>query len=74
MEEQFRQDRKRHFIENFEKGNLQNNNCTFLDLYPSELDRFKKEFPKLTFEVKGSHMYFQCKQYKVCIKKQNNEQ
>lgn len=45
-----RQERTRDFLNQFEKGNLPTSSLT-MKLYPSELDRFKEEFPNLDFNV-----------------------
>ncbi|MCI8352198.1 MAG: hypothetical protein HFJ58_00990 [Clostridia bacterium] len=70
---QTRQDRKREAITNFVDGNSLSSNNIFLDLFPNELDRFKKEFPDLIFTVKNTHLRYSCKEYKVQISKKETE-
>lgn len=70
---QTRQDRKRESITNFVNGNSLSSNTLFLDLFPSELDRFKKEFPDLIFTVKNTHLHYSSKEHKVQISKKETE-
>lgn len=63
-----RQEQIRPLIEQFSKGKNITDRLV-LELYPSELDRFKEDFPELNFTVISSRMtVLKCKIYKVRIK------
>lgn len=50
MQERSRQDRTRDLLFTFVEGNVLTTNELVMSLYPKEFDRFKKEFPTLSFK------------------------
>lgn len=59
-----RQERIRDFLKQFVDGDLPATNLT-MKLYPSELDRFKDEFPNLNFDVTSVYRVKQTHSHKT---------
>lgn len=64
-----RQDKTRDLLDRFAKGNVLNKSMLLMNFFPSELDRFKGEFPTLKFEVTKTNRENCSKQYEVKITK-----
>lgn len=69
MEVNSRQDKTRGLLDRFAKGNVLSKSMLVMDFFPSELDRFKGEFPTLKFEVTKTNRKNRSKQYEVKITK-----
>lgn len=67
MQERSRQDRTRELLDNFIKGHLLMVSKLVMSLYPKEVDRFKREFPSLSFKVVKAYKTYTGKQYEVHI-------
>lgn len=62
-----RQERIRPLLDQFSAGNGGVTDRLVLNLYPSELDRFKGEFANLDFVVTNTKKTASSKIYEVCI-------
>lgn len=63
-----RQEKTRDFLNQFTSGEFPTPKLT-MKLFPSELDRFKKEFLHLDFKVTRTLKYYSSKQFEVQITK-----
>lgn len=69
--ENSRQDRTREILTDFENGTGATVDALSLSLYPKELDKFKKEFPSLSFEKLRTYDTGSGKKIDVKVSKNN---
>ena len=69
MDKKSRQDKTRELLNNFAEGERLSVNKLVMSLYPKELDRFKGEFPSMSFKVIRSFTTDSGKKYEVTVSK-----
>lgn len=68
-----RQDKTRELLNNFEEGNIVTSSQLAMSLYPKELDRFKGEFPLLSFKIIRTFNTDTGKKHEVEVERKHNK-